>query len=341
MDHVLVINSSASGSSSVSRDLVDEVVQRIAAARPGTQFTHRDVDLDLVPHLTATTVAGVRAVAGTEAERATQTLSDTLIAELAAADAIVIGAPMYNFSIPSSLRTWFDHVLRPRVTFSYGAGGPTGLLINKRAIVVESRGGVYSEGPSKKIDFQEPYLKQLLGFIGISDVTFIRAEKIGFGPDFRELALAGARVEIAGVVDRIAHGSRPTDEVEPMSNDSRTDYDAIMQANLASVFNEHDPARRIEALGSLYHPDAQLYERDRSVQGHGPISQAVTELLDHLPAGVTFRAIRPAVGHHGAGRLQWSAVAATGAVLVTGTDVASIRNNLIQSLHVFLDQGDA
>lgn len=109
---------------------------------------------------------------------------------------------MYNFSIPSSLRAWFDHVLRPRVTFAYNEDGPKGLLTGIRIIVIESRarGGLYSEGPAKAMDFQEPYLKALLGFVGLTDITFIHAEKIGSGNEARELALATAKSRIAEAV---------------------------------------------------------------------------------------------------------------------------------------------
>lgn len=203
LNHILVINSSASGNASVSRALVGDLVQRLMETADGIKLTYRDVADQPIAHLTAATVAGVRACAHTEAELATRALSDQLIAELQAADLIVIGAPMYNFSIPSTLRTWFDHVLRPRVTFAYGAAGPEGLLKGKRAIVVEARGGLYSEGPSAAIDFQEPYLKQLLGFIGITDVSFIHAEKIGVGAQARELAMESARRQIAQAVDNI------------------------------------------------------------------------------------------------------------------------------------------
>lgn len=203
LSHILVINSSVSGQLSVSRALVGDTVQRLIDADPGGSLMYRDLDEHPIPHLASTTVAGVRAVAATDAELATRALSDTLIAELRAADIVVIGAPMYNFSIPSTLRAWFDHVLRPRVTFAYSDAGPQGLLTGKRAIVIESRGGLYSEGPAKANDFQEPYLKQLLGFIGITDVTFIHAERIGFGPEAREQALASARVQIAQAVARL------------------------------------------------------------------------------------------------------------------------------------------
>ena len=99
---------------------------------------------------------------------------------------------MYNFSIPTGLRAWFDHVLRAGETFTYSEAGPQGLLEGKRAIVVESRGGLYSEGPAQAIDFQEPYLRHLLGFIGLTDVTFVHAEKIGYGPESRAAAIASA-----------------------------------------------------------------------------------------------------------------------------------------------------
>jgi FMN-dependent NADH-azoreductase len=109
---------------------------------------------------------------------------------------------MYNFSVPTGLRAWFDHVLRAGETFSYSEAGPKGLLGGRQAIVVETRGGFYSEGPGQAADFQEPYLRQLLGFIGITDVAFVRAEKTAFGPDARSTAIAGAREALARVIGR-------------------------------------------------------------------------------------------------------------------------------------------
>lgn len=197
MSNLLVLNSSLSGAVSVSDLLVEAAVQQFRAQHPHLQVVRRDLATQPIPHLTPDTVAGVRAQAHSAAEHATRALSDRLIAELNAADFILIGAPMYNFSIPSTLRTWFDHVLRPGVTFSYSAAGPKGLVTGKRALVVEARGGLYSEGPQAAIDFQEPYLRQLLGFIGITDVTFVRAEKIGYGPEARAAAIAAASSQIA------------------------------------------------------------------------------------------------------------------------------------------------
>jgi len=202
--HILVINSSITGENSVSRLLVEEAVQRLSEAHPGAVITERDVGAAPMPHLTPETVAGVRGVATSEAELAAAALSDELIAELKKADIIVIGAPMYNFSIASGLRAWFDHVLRPRVTFAYSDSGPQGLITGKSVIVIESRGGLYSEGPAAVMDFQEPYLKTLLGFIGLTDVTFVHAEKLGFGPEARELALTIARGKIAETASHTA-----------------------------------------------------------------------------------------------------------------------------------------
>jgi FMN-dependent NADH-azoreductase len=195
MNTILVIDSAVSGDASVSRQLVREAVAALTE-RKTSHVIYRDLGTEPVPHLTEATVAGVRAEPATEAEHVSRALSDALIAELRDADTIVIGAPMYNFSIPTTLRAWFDHVLRAGQTFSYSEAGPKGLLEGKRVIVVESRGGLYSEGPAQAIDFQEPYLRHLLGFIGLTDVTFVHAEKIGYGADARDAAITAATAEL-------------------------------------------------------------------------------------------------------------------------------------------------
>jgi FMN-dependent NADH-azoreductase len=196
MSNILVLNSSAAREGSVSRLLVQDAVSRLQKADPGATIVYRDLGAAPMPHLTSDTLSGVRGAPSTEPEHAARALSDELIAELRAADIVVIGAPMYNFGVSTVLRSWFDYVLRAGETFSYSEAGPQGLLGGKRVIVVESRGGLYSEGPAKAIDFQEPYLRHLFGFIGITDVTFVRAEKLGFGPEAREQAIAGARQQL-------------------------------------------------------------------------------------------------------------------------------------------------
>ena len=206
MSNILVIDSAVSGEASVSRALVREAIAALTEGTPA-RVVHRDLGRDPVPHLSEATLAGVRGEPATEAELATRALSDALIAELRAADVIVIGAPMYNFSVSTGLRAWFDHVLRAGETFRYSEAGPKGLLGGKRVIVVESRGGLYSEGPAQAVDFQEPYLRHLLGFIGLSDVTFVRAEKIGYGPEAREAAIAAATASLQATAGGFAQAA--------------------------------------------------------------------------------------------------------------------------------------
>lgn len=199
MKSLLVINSSAAREGSVSRELVEFAVDRLLQGSPRASVKRRDLGANPVPHLEVATLEGVRGKPSTPAEHAARALSDELIAELRAADTIVIGAPMYNFGVTTSLRAWFDHVLRAGETFSYSSEGPRGLLEGKRVIVIEARGGQYSEGPAAVMDFQEPYLRHLLGFVGIKDVTFVHAEKIGYGAESRAAAIQSARLRIEAI----------------------------------------------------------------------------------------------------------------------------------------------
>ena len=192
MNKVLIVTSSAQGSQSVSTRIAEDYAQALREAHPGVEIVRRDVGADPIPHLTAETVAGIRAVAGTEAEKRALALSDTLVGELQAADLIVLAAPMYNFGMSSTLKAWFDHVLRARVTFRYTDSGPEGLLKGKKAVVIESRAGLYSEGPAAAMDSQEPHIRTLLGFMGIDDVEFVRVEKLAFGPEVAEASISDA-----------------------------------------------------------------------------------------------------------------------------------------------------
>lgn len=201
MSKVLVVDSSLNGEASVSKRLTAEVVSRLRQADPATQVVVRDLGRNPVPHLTGEAFASfLGAGEETEAKARARTLSDELIGELRAADVVVIGAPMYNFGVPSTLKAWFDHVLRAGVTFRYTEKGAEGLLKGRRAIVVESRGGIYSEGPAKAMDAQEPHLRTLLGFVGITDVTVIRAEGLAMGTERRTGAIAAAVAEVKGLV---------------------------------------------------------------------------------------------------------------------------------------------
>jgi len=196
--NILVVNSSAQGEASVSTGLARAFVEQIAGAR----VVIRDVGSEPIPHLVAGTLSGVRGVADSAEEYRAQALSDGLIAELQDADVIVIGAPMYNFGIASTLKAWFDHVLRPRVTFRYTEAGPEGLLKGKRAVVIESRGGVYSSGPAVSQDGQEQHLRSMLGFMGIEQVTFVRVEGLGMGPEAAAQAIEAARQELRDLAGR-------------------------------------------------------------------------------------------------------------------------------------------
>ena len=199
MSTILVLTSSALGDASTSGLLIDEAVAKLQAQQPGATIIRRDVGGSPLPHLTENTVGIIRGAEATNDEQvAAKKLAAELVGELQAADTVLIGAPMYNFGITSTLKTWFDHVLQVGVTFRYTENGPEGLLSGKRAIVVETRGGLYSEGPAQVMDAQEPHLRGMLGFIGISDVTFVRAEKLAFGDEAREESLTGARKALDG-----------------------------------------------------------------------------------------------------------------------------------------------
>ena len=202
MTNILIIDSAATGEASVSRKLTDAAEQTIRRRDPSARIVRRDIGKAPIPPLTEESVPAIRAgIVESETAREALALSDALVAELQEADLIVIGAPMYNFGMPSTLKAWFDHVLRARVTFRYTEAGPEGLLKGKTAIVVEARAGLYSEGPAAALDSQEPHLRTVLGFMGIDDVTFVRAEKLAFGPEAAAAAVADAIAQIEALAE--------------------------------------------------------------------------------------------------------------------------------------------
>jgi FMN-dependent NADH-azoreductase len=196
MKNALIITSSAQADRSVSNRLADEFESQLRATHGGIDIVRRDVGVEPIPHLTAATVEGIRATAETAAEKDARALSDVLIAELQAADLIVIASPMYNFGMSSTLKAWFDHVLRAGITFRYTDAGPEGLLKDKKAVVIQSRAGLYSEGAAAAMDGQEPHLRTLLGFMGLDDVSWVRAEKLAFGPEAAQASIGAARAEL-------------------------------------------------------------------------------------------------------------------------------------------------
>ena len=201
MTKALILNSAVTGDASISKRLTAEFAEQLKRRDPGARIATRDLGANPVPHLVPETVAGIRATATTETEKAALALSDELVDELRDIDLLVIGAPMYNFGIASSLKAWFDHILRAGTTFRYTENGPEGLLPLKKAMVIETRGGLYSEGPAVAMDSQEPHLRTLLGFMGVTDVTFVRAEKLGFGPDAVRAAVDDATAALNAFAD--------------------------------------------------------------------------------------------------------------------------------------------
>ena len=194
MTKFLVIRSSANGAASVSNQLIDQYLAAVTATDPAAQVTQRDLDRDPIPHVTSATLAGIgRAAPETSETQGARELSDRLIGELLATDTLVIGLPMYNFGMPSTLKSWFDHVLRAGTTFRYTAAGPEGLVTGKRAVILAARAGAYSEGGP---DFQLTHVKTLLGFIGITDIEVVLVEGQAFGPDAAAAAMASALEKI-------------------------------------------------------------------------------------------------------------------------------------------------
>lgn len=197
--NILVVSSSANGEASVSSGLAARFVDNVREANPAATVVRRDVGANPLPHLTLETVAAIKGEPATPAELEARALSDALIAELQQADVILIASPMYNFGISSTLKSWFDHIARAGVTFRYTPEGPEGLLKGKKTVVIVSRAGLYSEGPGVAMDGQEPYLRAMLGFVGLDDVTWIRAEKLAFGPDVAAQAIEEAAAALGGI----------------------------------------------------------------------------------------------------------------------------------------------
>jgi len=166
--------------------------------------TTRDLAREPLPHIDDDFVAATKSAAGpqTDAQRAQLAVSDKLVDELLGADMVVIAAPMINFTIPSNLKTWIDYVARAGRTFSYSEKGPQGLVTGKQVILVVARGGVYSDKPA--YDFQVPYLKNVLAFLGMTDVEVIEVEGTAFGPEVAEKAVAAATAKLSAQCDRRA-----------------------------------------------------------------------------------------------------------------------------------------
>jgi FMN-dependent NADH-azoreductase len=191
---LLHLDASPLGQHSVSRALTAAVVAQINRETPNTQVTYRDLAAQALPHWTPVV----------DAESEAAKLGETVMSEFLAADVIVIGAPMYNFSIPSQLKAWIDRIAVAGKTFRYTESGPQGLANGKRVVVVSSRGGVYSTGPAAALDFQENYLRSVLGFLGITDIEFVRAEGVNMSAEHKTNAVAAAHITIGQLASKAA-----------------------------------------------------------------------------------------------------------------------------------------
>ncbi|WP_243050873.1 FMN-dependent NADH-azoreductase [Dyella sp. RRB7] len=191
---LLHIDASALGSHSVSRGLTAAIVAELVRNTPETEVIYHDLVAKPLPHWTPVADASDPAAV----------LGNQMLEEFLAADVVVIGAPMYNFSIPSQLKAWIDRITVAGKSFRYTANGPEGLAAGKRVIIASTRGGIYSEGSAAApMDFQETYLRALFGFLGVTDIEFVRAEGVAISEDNKAESLKSAHATI-GVVARKA-----------------------------------------------------------------------------------------------------------------------------------------
>ncbi|PHK07687.1 FMN-dependent NADH-azoreductase [Nostoc linckia z13] len=198
MKTILHISSSPHGENSVSKKLGKSIAGQLQQANDGAVVKLTDLGENPFPHLDAKLVQAIRTKPEDLTEEQKEILqgSDAAIKDIMNADAIVISIPFFNFGIPSVIKAWLDHVVRAGVTFRYGENGPVGLVTGKKVYLAVASGGVYSDGPMQAYDHAVPYLKSVLGFIGITDVSVVRAEGMGI-PALKDLALEKALAEFS------------------------------------------------------------------------------------------------------------------------------------------------
>jgi FMN-dependent NADH-azoreductase len=197
---VLQLDSSILGEASVSRQLTRQVVDGLRESEAQVEVVQRDLGRQPLAHLTPDILAtrGTAADLLSELQNREARLDEELIGELKAADVLVIGAPLYNFTIPTGLKAWIDRIAVAGKTFRYGEKGPEGLVNNTRAVIVATSGGAYTDSPVDTMHVG--YLKQVLNFIGITDIHVIRAQGLAIGPDVRAQALAMAKEQIGDLL---------------------------------------------------------------------------------------------------------------------------------------------
>jgi FMN-dependent NADH-azoreductase len=202
MTTILKLSTSFYSQDGQSSRLAQQYIDALRDRKPGAHVIERDLAHEPVPHLDAARFQAFLTPPEqrTAAQHAVTDFSDALIDELRAADVLVLGLPMYNFGVPSQLKAYFDHVARAGVTFRYTDQGPVGLLQGKKAYVFATRGGLYAGTPN---DTQTAYVRQFLGFLGITEVEFIYAEGLALGPETREASLVQARAAVQNVAPRL------------------------------------------------------------------------------------------------------------------------------------------
>jgi FMN-dependent NADH-azoreductase len=195
---ILLVTSSPRGAESLSSSVAIDLAEKLKA-QTGATLVHRDLAASPLAHMDATFTAAIRKAAADRSpeEAAAAVASDNLTQELLDADTLVIGTGLINFNIYSSLKTWIDHIARAGLTFKYGESGPVGLAKAKKAYIVLASGGVYSSGPGAAMNHAVPYLKTVLGFIGITDVETVFIEGLAYGPEAAEKAVAAAHAKAA------------------------------------------------------------------------------------------------------------------------------------------------
>jgi FMN-dependent NADH-azoreductase len=198
--NILHIDSSPLGDASASRRLTAAIVESLRPSASAAEVVYRDLAAAPPAHLSGQVLQAMTSrepQALTEAQRQERVLTDALLEEFLAADVVVIGAPMYNFSVPTQLKAWIDRIAQAGKTFRYTENGPVGLVAGKRVVIASSRGGIYAaDAALQALDHQEAYLRTVLGFLGITDVTVIRAEGLALGDAPRASALAQAQAQI-------------------------------------------------------------------------------------------------------------------------------------------------
>ncbi len=207
MTNILFVSTSPRGADSLSTKVALTLLSDLETANPNATVVTRDLGAAPLPHLGPDLLGGFFAPDDqrTPDQKQAVATSDALIAELKAADIVVLASAMINFTITSTLKSWFDHLARAGLTFRYTEEGkPEGLMTGKKVYLVVSTGGIYSAEPGSAVDFQAPYLKHMLGFMGLTDVEIVRVEGSLLGPDAPEKAVEAATAQVHAVAQQAA-----------------------------------------------------------------------------------------------------------------------------------------